>query len=335
VAETKRKGMKKRNYLPFILIAAVISIAAWFLVSHFFPITGKKKSDNGNRWKNPIGAGIHFNVLKNPFEGKTTVTLKELLREVERASSGLQKSKLKKAQFAKFSRRYDIDPTDENFRNYLKATLLFEATRDAGLWHIRWEITNMEPNSDRIWSQWQKGGKNLLKKHSAVAECDEISALYAFLMKKTGTGATGLYWPTRNHTVAVWKLKSSQGKEVRVVVPTTQVFLMNEGLFGTNKFNPWKQPEIYDYTREDVSLSTEIPADLAGFFVLQMQKYGGASEDTLQYMRNVRESIWVGTNFTPDARKEVEIVKTNYTDNKADPADIKALEYFLSDFLGR
>jgi hypothetical protein len=52
-------------------------------------------------------------------------------------------------------------------------------------------------------------------------------------------------------------------------------------------------------------------------------------------MRNVRESIWVGTNFTPDARKEVEIVKTNYTDNKADPADIKALEYFLSDFLGR
>ncbi|MCE1247218.1 MAG: hypothetical protein LWY06_11285 [Firmicutes bacterium] len=335
--EPKKK--KKSVLIPVIIVVAVVAAIVAVIVKVSPKSLGliknskiaKNKSGKANL-KTPGKVGIDS--IKKPFSKSKTVTVKQLNREIETFAATLEKSKIKKDQFLKFAGDFNIAPTDDNFRKYIRAALIFEATRDAGLWHIQWKITDKEPNSDHIWAQWKKSPcSDLLKIPTAYAECDEISALFAFLMRKNGNLNTGLYWPTKNHTVAVWKLKSVEGKEVRVVIPTTQIFLNNRGLFGTNRFDPYKQKEIYDYTREDASLSTPLPAELANFFIMQIYKYGGASEDTLQYLRGVREAIWVGTDFQSDAKKELESTLANYRQNNADPADIRALEYFRDEFL--
>jgi len=82
---------------------------------------------------------------------------------------------------------------------------------------------------------------------TATAECDELSALFAFLAGRAGVRSIGLLWPYPNHTVAVWTVGS-----VRVVIPTTQIFLEESDYWGTKKFDPWRQKAIYEYIRRDV-----------------------------------------------------------------------------------
>jgi len=55
----------------------------------------------------------------------------------------------------------------------------------------------------------------------------------------------GLLWPASNHTVAVWVLHPSRGPVIRIVVPTTQIFLNENDFFDTRKFDPWRQKTIY------------------------------------------------------------------------------------------
>ena len=52
---------------------------------------------------------------------------------------------------------------------------------------------------------------------SATAECDELSALFAFFTHRLGVDDVGLFWPTGNHVVAVWTVEGSEGP-VRIVV---------------------------------------------------------------------------------------------------------------------
>ncbi len=85
--------------------------------------------------------------------------------------------------------------------------LLFEATRDAGFWNVHWTITDQPPNSDNVWRQWGGIRKVSLLEPTASAECDELSALYAFLVEREGVKGVGLFWPYANHTVAVWVLR--------------------------------------------------------------------------------------------------------------------------------
>ena len=65
--------------------------------------------------------------------------------------------------------------------------LLYEATRDAGFWNMHWTITNMPPNSDQVWKQWKTVHEVSPLTPTASAECDELSALYAFLVERAGT----------------------------------------------------------------------------------------------------------------------------------------------------
>ena len=55
---------------------------------------------------------------------------------------------------------------------------------------------------------------------------DELSALYAFFAGRAGIRGVGLFWPYPNHTVDVWVLRPAGSPPVRVVVPTSQIFLM-------------------------------------------------------------------------------------------------------------
>ena len=184
------------------------------------------------------------------------------------------------------------------YHDFLRVRLTFEATRDSGLWQLRWNITHKEPNSDSIWAQWQAlhpfdyldEGK---PQASAVAECDELSALFALIVRSLGVKEVGLFWPTSNHTVAVWMAKGVDGKQVRVVIPTSQIYLSSNASLGTKEFDPYTQKTIYQYRRKDVDSDYKIPAELAKMMLEQVEKYGGEPALTLQKKRN-KVSAYLG-----------------------------------------
>ena len=201
--------------------------------------------------------------------------------------------------FQSFTSAYKIAPGSISYSDFVIVRLLYEATRDAGLWNVHWTITNMPPNSDRIWSQW-KGMRSVSPvTATASAECDELSALYAFLVERAGVRSVGLFWPYPNHTVAVWVLHPANGAEVRVVVPTSQIFLDVTDSFGTKKFNAWHQKTIFEYKRHDAPDNFEVPKLLYDFFLRQVDKYAGASDSTLQEIRYLREGVFL-KYWTPE-----------------------------------
>ena len=210
-----------------------------------------------------------------------------------------------RSSFQSFTTAYKIAPASISYSDFVTVRLLYEATRDAGFWNIHWAITNMPPNSDQIWRQWKDVGAVSPTKSTATAECDELSALYSFLVERSGVRTVGLFWPYPNHTVAVWVIHPTHGSEVRVVVPTSQIFLDVTDSFGTKKFNPWHQKTIFEYRRRDVLDSFELPKPLFDFFVQQMDRYGGASDSTLQEIRYLREGVflkyWSAENAAQDA----------------------------------
>lgn len=177
------------------------------------------------------------------------------------------------------------------YADFVVVRTLFEATRDAGFWNLGWTITNREPASDAIWSQWAKVTQPSTLRPTAYAECDELSALFALLVRRLGVRGVGLFWPASNHTVAVWSTPGIQ-RPVRLVVPTTQIFLSSADMLGTVQFDPWRQKAIYEYSRSDIAPSSPLPDSLVGFFLRQMQHYASATDETLQYIRYLRDGVF-------------------------------------------
>jgi hypothetical protein len=143
-----------------------------------------------------------------------------------------------RAGFRTFTSAHSLSPDSIRYSDYVVVRLLFEATRDAGFWNVHWTITNQPPNSDNVWRQWKTAGKPSLLSPTASAECDELSALYAFLVEREGVKGVGLFWPSFNHTVAVWVWHPATGPVIRVVVPTSQIFLEETDSCDTRKFDP-------------------------------------------------------------------------------------------------
>ncbi len=220
------------------------------------------------------------------------VTYRQLLRELEIiAKNTLEPSKILQDEFGQLQQTHGIAGDKENYKDFVRVRLAFEAARDSGLWQIRWAITDNEPNSGAIWRQWQKQTTPQYKneataKETAIAECDELSALFAFLAHGLGVRKVGLFWPSWNHTVAVWTSRDELGKPVRIVVPTSQVFISENATLGTKEFNPNMQKIIYDYSRKDVAPTYRIPTPLARMMIDQAKKYGGKSAAFLQARRN-------------------------------------------------
>jgi hypothetical protein len=204
-------------------------------------------------------------------------TLRHLVSEVRTKAKSLENSSGMRHSFQSFTSAYKIAPGSISYSDFVVVRLLYEATRDAGFWNMHWTITDMPPNSDRVWSQWKALNGVSLLTPTASAECDELPALYAFLVERTGVRSVGLFWPYPNHTVAVWVVHPAKGAEVRVVVPTSQIFLDVTDSFGTKKFNPWHQKTIFEYKRHDAPDSFELPKPLYDFFLPQVDKYAGAS----------------------------------------------------------
>ena len=223
-----------------------------------------------------------------------------LVSEVRSRSKALENSSGMRYSFHSFTVAYKIAPTSISYSDFVIVRLLYEATRDAGFWNMHWTITNMPPNSDQVWKQWKAVRTVSPLTSTASAECDELSALFAFLVERAGVRSVGLFWPYSNHTVAVWVLHPANGAEVRVVVPTSQVFLDVHDSFGTKKFNAWHQKTIFEYKRRDAPDSFELPKPLFDFFLQQVDKYAGASDSTLQEIRYLREGVFL-KYWTADA----------------------------------
>jgi hypothetical protein len=234
--------------------------------------------------------------------------------------------------FQSFTSAHKLAPESIRYSDYVIVRLLFEAARDAGFWNLHWAVTDQPPNSDRIWQHWKSVKRASALESTATAECDELSALYAFLVERAGVKSVGLFWPAPNHTVAVWVVHPATGPVVRVVVPTTQIFLEETDQFDTKKFDPWRQKTIYEYTRRDVPDSYEIPKPLFDFFLRQVDKYGGATDLTLQQLRYLREGVFLKT-WTPEQAAQ-EALKKRSALTSGPVEDLAALQDFARDMRG-
>jgi hypothetical protein len=228
-----------------------------------------------------------------PFAGRSEVALHEVVAEMSAIADAMIEMPSVRDDFAALARRHGLRDDAATLRDYARIKLAFETTRDGGLWHLGWTITNRNPRSDAIWSQWAdartpEGERD--REPTAWAECDELSALFAFVAHRLGVREVGLFWPTGNHTVAVWSTTGSHDEPVRIVVPTSQIFLDEDASLGTDGFDPWKQKKIWDYRRRDVADDHPLPAELARFFVEQARAHAGRPQVELQAERNARSA---------------------------------------------
>ena len=227
-----------------------------------------------------------------PLPEGDTVRVADLVVALEAIAVALEDEPAVRADFEALRESFDLPDDPRLYRDYVRVKLVFESARDGGLWQLRWSITNEEPNSDRIWSQWQAlsdwGAAD--ERASATAECDELSALFAFLVRRLGVEDVGLFWPVWNHVVAVWTVTDESGAPVRIVVPTSQIFLDEDASLGTRGFDPRKQKTIYEYRRRDAKAELELPAALARFFVERSWAECHRPQAELQRARNERAS---------------------------------------------
>lgn len=235
----------------------------------------------------------------DPFPGRTKVTVAELLAALEAELDSIAASPAVRADYERLLADFELDDDDELYRDYVRVKLAFEATRAGGLWGLTWQITNELPQSDLVWAQWRalalspEGSPETLPETTAIAECDELSALFAYVVHRIGLSKrseVGLLWPTSNHVVAVWTLDRKSDRPTRIVVPNSQIFLGEAESLGTREFDPWRQKTIYDYRREDAEPELELPATLARALVGAVHEQGGRSQAELQAMRNEREA---------------------------------------------
>jgi hypothetical protein len=259
----------------------------------------------------------------------SSTKLVEFLSLIRGKAKVLEGSTGMRLGFRSFTSAHKLPPESISYSDFVVVRLLFEATRDAGFWNLHWSITDQPPNSDNIWRQWRKVQRPSVSVPTATAECDELSALYAFLVARAGIEGVGLFWPTENHTVAVWVLHPVGAPVVRVVVPTSQIFLDESDTFDTKKFNPWRQRTIYEYTRRDIPDAFELPRPLFDFFLEQADKYGGASGPTLQQLRYLREAVFL-KSLTPEEAARAALRKRS--DLGSGPGeDLTAFQSFAQD----
>lgn len=240
-----------------------------------------------------------------PFEGQSQVPAKDWFEAMQSELASIAQSTAVRDEFERLRQKHQLPDDAGLFADYVIVRTAFEATRAGGLWGLEWRVTDQLPQSDRIWSQWRSAAvaDDELPATTAIAECDELSALFAVVARGLGLSRrsrAGLLWPTSNHTVAVWAFdlpftrdghtqsRAEHRREVRIVVPTSQIFLDSAQSLDTDGFDPWVQPRIFDYTRRDVPPDFALPADLARAFVGAVRMHGSTSAGVLQSMRNRR-----------------------------------------------
>lgn len=244
-----------------------------------------------------LPAPDHF----DPFPGPDRVPVRDLFAALAQEADRLAASQPVRDEFRRLMQAHDLPDDDALLADYLRVRIAFEATRAGGLWGLQWRVTDQLPQSDRIWAQWHAlalPADGTPPVSTATAECDELSALFAVVARGMGLSTrsrVGLFWPTHNHTVAVWTIlpaptaSGNTPAEVRIVVPTSQIFLDGAQSLGTRAFDAWTQPRIFPYARRDIADDHALPAALARHFVQQVRRHAGDPQGLLQTARNRRE----------------------------------------------
>jgi hypothetical protein len=238
-----------------------------------------------------------------PFAGREHVRVDELLAALTEEIPTLAASQDIRRDYEAFLLTFELDDDEALYLDFVRIKLAFEATRAGGWWGLTWDITNKEPRSDEIWSHWQTLELGAapstidelapLPDTTAIAECDELSALFSFIAQRIGlskSSEVGLFWPTGNHTVAVWTIHAKSDAPKRIVIPTSQIFLDGAQTIGTREFNPWRQKTIFDYRRQDAATKLELPGALASAFVMAVREHGSRPQAELQQLRNDKEA---------------------------------------------
>jgi hypothetical protein len=223
------------------------------------------------------------------FHARETVTVKDLIEALEELVVPLSQSDAVRKDYLDLRKAHRLSESDIRYLDYVKVRIAFEAARDGGLWHLRWDITNQEPSSKRIWKHLSQAemGRNHI---TVTAECDELSAFFAYIVYRMSVRHVGLFWPTNNHTVAVWTV----GK-TRLVIPTSQIFLSDAATLGTKEFDPWTQKTIYEYRHADVPKHFTIPGHLARFLMRSLLENIDKPANSLQKMRNAQAARFGGS----------------------------------------
>jgi hypothetical protein len=213
---------------------------------------------------------------------------------------GLDTSALS-SSFEAFAANHRASATSTELRrDFTRLWAVFEATRDGGWWRLRWNITDQEPSSIQIWKAWMRSpptpsgagaGGGEFATPSAVAECDEISALFSVTARRLGVRGVGLFYPTWNHVIAGWAPAGVDQRERGgvVLIPTTQIFQGCQATFDQTSFRPPKQ--VYEFPRIDVKDNVELPTPLAAFLLEQVRAYGEATPGLLALIRAKRAEL--------------------------------------------
>jgi len=175
---------------------------------------------------------------------------------------------------------HGLADTPSAYAEFVRVRLAHETFRAGGWAGLRWTVTDQPPSSVRIWAAWGRTPTGALD-----AECDELSAIFAVAARELGVDQVGLFWPTWNHTVAVWTTPGSDGEPARVVVPTSQVFLTPQAGLGDSTFDPWSQRRIYHYGADDLPADTVLPEALSARILTGAETHGGSPEAELVRLR--------------------------------------------------
>jgi hypothetical protein len=232
----------------------------------------------------------------DPFPGHREVAVGALFAAVEAQLPAIADAPAVRSEYDALRARHGLSDSPTLYADYVRVRTAFEATRAGGWWGLEWRVTDREPRSDAVWAQWRSGtaAGDALPTTTAIAECDELSALFAVVARRIGLSRrsqVGLLWPTSNHTVAVWVVDrvGPGGGQARIVVPTSQIFLDSTQSLDTAAFDPWRQKQVFDYTRRDVAADARLPAALARAFVRAVRTHGAQTRGALQGLRNRRE----------------------------------------------
>ena len=109
-----------------------------------------------------------------------------LLAELAAIADAMEEDPTVQADFDAFVEDRNLAPTASLRRDFTRVKLVFEATRDGGWWHLRWDITNRKPNSEEIWAQWQAAPRlfdaagDALPTATAMVPCERSTSRLAY-----------------------------------------------------------------------------------------------------------------------------------------------------------
>jgi hypothetical protein len=218
--------------------------------------------------------------------GADGITFAVLIERIQAELAAIPAHKYR-ADYQAFLSRHSIsDPPDSLLSDYVRLRLLNDAVRDGGIFRLRWDITNQEPSSKKIWAQWSRAPvDNRFGIASAVAECDEFSGLFGLFARRLNIERVGLFYPTWNHTIAAWQPSlTGKQKTTLALIPTTQIFLGCGDSFDTTSFKTARQ-SIQTYPLRDVRDNDLIPRARAEWLLGELHAYVKASPDLLSLLR--------------------------------------------------